>query len=54
MFNKAFQPLVDYPGFFYRGFTIEDFAKRDPIPEKRPPQRFLGCLELQFENPPRL
>jgi hypothetical protein len=51
---KAFQPSREYHGFFYRGFTIEDFAKRDPVPQKRPPQRFLGCLELQFGNSARL
>ena len=51
---KTFQPLIEYSVFFYRGFTIEDFAKRDPVPQKRPPQRFLGCLELQFGNSARL
>ena len=40
--------------FFYRGFTVEDFAKRDPVPEKRPPQRFLGSLELKFGHSNRL
>ena len=42
---KAFQPLVEYPGFFVEGLL---WRKRDPVPEKRPPQRFLGRLELQF------
>ena len=41
---KTLQPLEEYPGFFYQGFTIEDFAKRGPISQKRPPQRCLGRL----------
>jgi hypothetical protein len=51
---KAFQPLVEYPGFLYRGVTTRDFTKRHPTPQKRPPHRCLGCLELQFENSIRL
>ena len=51
---KAFQPLVKYPVFANMGFTIGDFANRDPIPQKRPSQRRLGCLELQFGNSIRL
>ena len=51
---KAFQDLVEYPVFLYHGFTFGEFTKCHPIPQKRPPHRCLGCLELQFENSARL
>jgi hypothetical protein len=51
---KAFQPLVEYPVFLYRGFTIGDFTKCHSTPQKRPPHRCLGRLELQIGNSVRL
>jgi hypothetical protein len=36
VYIKAFQPLVEYPGFFYLGFTIGDFAERDSTPRNGP------------------
>ena len=35
--NQGLPAFSRISRFFYRGFTIEGFAKRDPVPEKRPP-----------------
>ena len=44
-----------YPCTAELGYTKrESFAKRDPVPEKRPPERFLGCVELHFGNSNRV
>ena len=54
-FLKAFQPLVEFPVFFYRGFTIGDFGIAPPHPPETDPTAMpRGCLELQFGNFARL
>ena len=47
---KAFQPLVEYPIFLYRGFTIGDFTKCHPIPQNALQQTFCNHYRRAAPN----